>query len=135
MAITLSGAAQVSYLPIDNIPVGKFDTVMVVFLVSDTTHQIKTLYKALDCDSIGCKLPWETHSHLLKVEEDLGVISRQSSFSIFGYVVNLRKKWADSPGSVCWNCPNYWEIVCYLDTSKRLLNKNYIVWETKRIKP
>ncbi len=128
MAITLSGVAQNFWFPIDNIPIGSMDTVKVALLISDTAHQYKTYYKSVDCDTLCLKTSKDKSDCFIEIKEDLGAKSRQVCFSEFGYIVYVRQKFIDSPGTVCASCPNFWHFVCYLDSDKRPLNKNYIVW-------
>jgi hypothetical protein len=45
-----------------------------------------------------------------------------------GYIVNIRRKYYNEPGEMCFNCENYWEFVKYLDARKNPLPKNIKVW-------
>lgn len=51
------------------------------------------------------------------------------AFVIRGYEVNIRQPYINEPGTFCWNCPNYWQHVMYLDYKRRPLGKHIEVWQ------
>lgn len=53
------------------------------------------------------------------------------AFVVRGFEVNIRRPFINEPGTSCWNCPNYWEHVIYLDYQKKPLGKHIEVWTVK----
>lgn len=47
------------------------------------------------------------------------------------FIVRIRKKYINAPGTFCYDCENYWEFIKYLDAYKKPLPKSVTVWITK----
>jgi len=45
--------------------------------------------------------------------------------------VRIRKQYQNEPGSYCVNCPNYWELVMWLDEKKKPLSRCIEIWQVK----
>lgn len=50
------------------------------------------------------------------------------AFVITGYKVRIRAKYNDEPGTFCYECPNYWQHLVYLDERKRVIKDCIEVW-------
>lgn len=63
-----------------------------------------------------------------KVQALVSISGTEKVFAKTLYSVSIRRQYVDrDPFSKCVNCPNYWEVIKYLDERKKPV-KNLIVW-------
>ena len=99
--------------------------------INDTIF-VSGLYKhKLDTIPIGKIDTIQVRLLLSDICDTSSVFRVDYAFVINGYEVRVRKKYTNEPGTFCYNCPNYWQHLVYLDEKKKVLKDCIEVWLIK----
>jgi hypothetical protein len=116
----------------------KIDTIKVVLLVSDTTHYISEYQVWQSCEQAGCKTPHNSNlfSHFKTIKTDEGNGGYGNCYWTYGYSVrefHYGNEFVNEAS--CWNCPDYWKHLYYLnDKKKSVKNTGLIIWQSVPVK-
>ena len=111
-----------------------YDTVMVVMLVSDTSHRFEEIDSILSCEFVKCTDNTTLHSHFSRTKIDRGNYRTRLSYWMYGYSVREKRSSIDYREDNFLESgysPNVYFInLGYLDIEKQKLSPNIIVWNS-----